>query len=64
MKLKPDECGAKTFLEILKAGRAPETLVQRMSLDGPSQPGHYTAADLPSTVWPPVVERAATGGAA
>ena len=51
----------QTFLEILQAGKAPDVLVQRMSLDGPSQPGHYTAADLPSTVWPPVVERAAAG---
>jgi hypothetical protein len=24
---------------------------------GPSQPGHYRLKDLPSTVWPPPVER-------
>lgn len=58
----------QTFLDILEAGKAPQALVQRMSLDGPSQPGHYTAADLPSTVWPPGVgseaARATAGGAA
>lgn len=58
----------QTFLEILQAGKAPDPLVQRMSLDGMSQPGHYRAADLPSTVWPPGVgvrpERAAVGGRA
>lgn len=52
---------SKTFLDILEAGRAPETLERRMSLDPTRQPGHYKAADLPSTVWPPVVDRVATG---
>jgi hypothetical protein len=28
-----------------------------MRLDGREQPGHYRLADLPSTVWPPPVER-------
>lgn len=54
---------AKTFLDILQAGKAPETLVQRMGIDGAEQPGHYTAEDLPATVWPPVVRHAAAGGA-
>jgi hypothetical protein len=46
---------ATTFLELAGSGRAPQGLLDRMSLDGPSQPGHYRHADLPSTVWPPVV---------
>lgn len=49
---------ATTFLEILSTGKAPPGLVDRMNLDGMSQPGHYRLADLPSTVWPPVVEKA------
>lgn len=44
-----------TFLEILRSGKASPGLVDRMGLDGPSQPGHYTRAELPSSVWPPVV---------
>jgi hypothetical protein len=28
-----------------------------MALDGMSQPGHYRRKDLPSSVWPPPVER-------
>ncbi len=52
----------KTFLDILQAGKAPETLVKRMSVDGSRQPGHYKPADLPSTVWPPVVAHAGAGG--
>jgi hypothetical protein len=47
---------AHTFLEIASSGRAPQPLLDRMSLHGPSQPGHYTHADLPSSVWPPPVE--------
>lgn len=47
---------AHTFLEILKSGKAPQGLQDRMSLDGMAQPGHYRLADLPSTVWPPPVE--------
>lgn len=47
---------AHTFLSIVKAGKAAQGLIDRMSLDGPSQPGHYRWAELPSTVWPPAVE--------
>lgn len=47
---------ATTFLAIAGSGKAPKGLLDRMSLDGMSQPGHYRHADLPSTVWPPVVD--------
>ncbi len=47
---------AHTFLEIAASGKAPQPLLDRMGLHGPSQPGHYTLADLPSSVWPPPVE--------
>ncbi|MFI7589737.1 nuclear transport factor 2 family protein [Spongisporangium articulatum] len=50
---------AHTFLAIVASGRAPQGLVDRMSLDGKSQPGHYTLKDLPSSVWPPPVEAGA-----
>ncbi len=46
---------ASTFLEIAGSGRAPQALLDRMGLDGMSQPGHYRLADLPSPVWPPPV---------
>jgi hypothetical protein len=46
---------ATTFLEIAGSGQARQGLLDRMTLDGPSQPGHFAHADLPSTVWPPVV---------
>ena len=46
---------AHTFLALASSGKAPQGLLDRMSLDGMSQPGHYRHADLPSTVWPPVV---------
>jgi len=48
---------AHTFLEIVQAGKAPETLLHRMSVTGHGVPGHYHYRDLPSTVWPPPVER-------
>ncbi len=47
---------AHTFLEIAGSGKAPQGLLDRMSLNGMAQPGHYRHADLPSTVWPPPVE--------
>jgi hypothetical protein len=47
---------AHTFLEIAASGKAPQGLLDRMNLHGPSQPGHYTLANLPSSVWPPPVE--------
>lgn len=47
---------AHTFLQIAGSGKAPQGLLDRMSLHGPSQPGHYTLANLPSSVWPPPVQ--------
>ena len=47
---------AHTFLTLAGSGQAPQGLLDRMSLDGRSQPGHYRLADLPSSVWPPPVE--------
>ena len=47
---------AHTFLQIIEAGKAPDTLLKRMSVTGLGVPGHYRHADLPSTVWPPPVE--------
>jgi hypothetical protein len=48
---------AHTFLEIVSAGKAPDTLLKRMSVAGHGVPGHYHYDELPSTVWPPPVER-------
>ena len=48
---------AHTFMEILSANKAPDTLIKRMSVGGHDVPGHYHYKDLPSTVWPPPVER-------
>ena len=48
---------AHTFMEIVKAGKASDRLLKRMSVTGHGVPGHYHLADLPSTVWPPPVER-------
>ena len=50
---------AHTFVSIIQAGKAPETLLKRMSVTGLDVPGHYRYADLPSSVWPPPVERGA-----
>jgi hypothetical protein len=47
---------AHTFVEILSAGKAPDTLVKRMSVSGLEVPGHYRYADMPSSLWPPPVE--------
>ncbi|MBB6626148.1 nuclear transport factor 2 family protein [Nocardioides sp. KIGAM211] len=47
---------ATTFLALAGSGRAPQGLLDRMGLDGMTQPGHYRLADLPSTVWPPPVD--------
>ena len=52
---------AHTFLAILSAGKAPQGLVDRMSLHGPSQPCHYSLATLPAPVWPPPVAQAPVG---
>lgn len=45
-----------TFMEILKADKASETLLKRMSVFGHEVPGHYHLEDIPSPVWPPPVE--------
>jgi hypothetical protein len=47
---------AHTFLKIIESGKAPETLLKRMSVTGLGVPGHYRYDDLPSSVWPPPVE--------
>jgi hypothetical protein len=48
---------AHTMGEILSSGRAPDSLRARMKVFGHDVPGHYHLADLPSSVWPPPVER-------
>ena len=48
---------AHTFMEILAANKAPDTLLKRMSVAGHDVPGHYHYKDIPSSVWPPPVER-------
>jgi hypothetical protein len=48
---------AHTFLAIAASGKAPQGLLDRMSVDGRTQPGHYRLRDIPSPVWPPPVER-------
>lgn len=47
---------AHTFMAIIEAGKAPETLLKRMSVAGHGVPGHYHLEDIPSPVWPPPVE--------
>ncbi|WP_209021785.1 nuclear transport factor 2 family protein [Nocardioides sp. 503] len=47
---------AHTFVEIIKAGKAPDTLLKRMSVSGLDVPGHYRLQDIPAPVWPPPVE--------
>ena len=47
---------AHTFLRIIESGKAPATLLKRMSVTGLGVPGHYRHEDLPSSVWPPPVE--------
>ena len=47
---------AHTFLALAGSGKAPQPLLDRMSLNGMEQPGHYRLQDLPSSVWPPPVE--------
>lgn len=48
-----------TFISILKAGKAPDTLLKRMETGakGMELPGHYRHDDLPAPLWPPSVER-------
>ncbi|WP_372734467.1 hypothetical protein [Nocardioides sp.] len=47
---------AHTFMKIIEADKAPETLLKRMSVSGLDVPGHYRLKDMPSSVWPPPVE--------
>jgi hypothetical protein len=47
---------AHTYLQIIESGKAPETLLKRISVTGLGVPGHYRHDDLPSPVWPPPVE--------
>ncbi|MEU6748839.1 hypothetical protein ABZ914_21690 [Spirillospora sp. NPDC046719] len=46
-----------TFMEIINSGKAPETLLKRMKVAGHGVPGHYHYDEMPSTLWPPPVER-------
>ena len=48
---------ATTFLAIAASGKAPQGLLDRMGVNGKEMPGHYAYAELPSTLWPPPVER-------
>ena len=48
---------AHTFMAIIEAGKAPDTLLKRMSVGGLEVPGHYRYEDIPSSIWPPPVER-------
>ena len=47
---------AHTFVSIIQAGKAPDSLLKRMSVSGLDVPGHYRLKDIPSPVWPPPVE--------
>jgi len=48
---------AHTMGAVVKSGKAPDTLMERLKVFGLEVPGHYRPQDLPSTVWPPPVER-------
>lgn len=48
---------AHTMGRVVKSGKAPDTLMKRLQVFGLEVPGHYRPEDLPSTVWPPPVER-------
>ena len=47
---------AHTMGRVVKSGKAPDTLMERLKVFGLEVPGHYRPQDLPSTVWPPPVE--------
>jgi hypothetical protein len=47
---------AHTMGRVMKSGKAPDTLKERLQVFGLDVPGHYRPEDLPSTVWPPPVE--------
>ena len=48
---------AHTMGRVVKSGKAPDTLMKRLQVFGLEVPGHYRPEDLPSSVWPPPVER-------
>ena len=48
---------AHTFLAVAGSGQAPQAFLDRISLNGRLQPGHYPYAELPATVWPPHIEQ-------
>ena len=48
---------AHTMGAVLASGKAPASLRERLKVFGHDVPGHYRPDDLPSTVWPPPVER-------
>lgn len=48
---------AHTMGRVVRSGKAPDTLLERVKVFGLGVPGHYRPEDLPSTVWPPPVER-------
>jgi hypothetical protein len=47
---------AHTMGAVVKSGKAPDTLMERLKVFGLEVPGHYRPDDLPSSVWPPPVE--------
>jgi hypothetical protein len=47
---------AHTMGAVVKSGKAPDTLMERLKVFGLEVPGHYRPEDLPSSVWPPPVE--------
>jgi hypothetical protein len=47
---------AHTMGRVVRSGKAPDTLMERLKVFGLEVPGHYRPEDLPSTVWPPPVE--------
>ena len=48
---------AHTMGAVVASGKAPDSLLERLKVFGLGVPGHYRPEDLPSTVWPPPVER-------
>ena len=47
---------AHTMGAVVRSGKAPDTLMERLRVFGLEVPGHYRPEDLPSTMWPPPVE--------
>lgn len=42
---------------VVGSGKAPASLLERLKVFGLGVPGHYRPEDLPSSAWPPPVER-------